>query len=68
MFEVDKDNVPMATFVKSKLGKFENGRAYYELAQNLEEDFLYYKDIVLIPKVRYTLLLYYKFHVNNIVV
>ena len=49
---MDEDNVQMARFIKKKLGKFENGRAVYELVQNVEEDFLHYKDVVLIPKVK----------------
>ena len=49
MWEVDEDNVQMAKFVKEKLGKFENGRAFYEFTQ-IGEDFLFYKDVVLMPK------------------
>ena len=50
MLEVDKD-VQMAKFVKEKLGvKFENGRAFYEFTQT-EEDLLFYRDIVVMPKV-----------------
>ena len=52
VLEVDEDNVQMAKFIKDKLGedKFENGKAFYEFTQR-EEDFLFYKDVVLMPKV-----------------
>lgn len=52
MLEVDEDNVQMAKFIKDKLNKvkFENGRAFYEFTQR-EEDLLFYKDVVLMPKV-----------------
>ena len=54
---MDEDNVQMARFIKEKRGKFENGKAFYELVQSWEEDFLHYKDVVLIPKVKCTNLL-----------
>ena len=51
MLEVDKD-IQMAKFVEEKLNvKFENGRAFYEFSQ-MEEDLLYYRDVVVMPKVR----------------
>ena len=51
VLEVDYDNVQMAEFVKEKLRvKFENGKAFYEFTQ-MEEDLLYYKDVVVMPKV-----------------
>ena len=54
ILEVDEDNVQMAKFVKKKLHeiKFENGRAFYEFTEK-EEDLLYYKDIVLMSKVKF---------------
>ena len=50
---MDEDNVQMAKFVEQKLDKvkFENGKAFYEFIQK-EEDFLFYKDVVLMPKVK----------------
>ena len=51
LLEVDEDNVQMAKFVEDKLKvKFENGRAFYEFTQ-MEEDFLFYKDVVPMHKV-----------------
>ena len=56
MLEVDEDNVQMAKFVTEKLKvKFENGKAFYEFTQ-MEEDLLYYKDVVVMPKVHYIIL------------
>ena len=55
VLEVDEDNVQMAKFVEKKLAndkvKFENGRAFYEFIHTVE-DFLFYKDVVLMPKVK----------------
>ena len=46
-----KEDVQMAKFVEEKLGvKFEKRRAFYEFTQ-MEEDLLFYRDIVAIPKV-----------------
>ena len=52
VLKVDEDNVPMSHFVKKALGvtEFKAGSAYYEFTQS-EEDFLYYKDVVRMPKV-----------------
>ena len=51
VLEVDEDNVQMANLVEKKLKvKFENGRAFYEFTQT-EEDLLFYKDVVRMPKV-----------------
>lgn len=44
--EVDKDDVRMSKFIETKLNcPFEDGRAFYEAAED-EEDFLYYKKIL----------------------
>ena len=53
VLEVDEDNVQMAKFVEQKINKvkFENGKAFYEFTQ-MEEDFLFYRDVVLMPKVK----------------
>ena len=49
--EVDKENAQMAKFVEEKLKvKFENGKAFYEFTQ-MEEDMLFYRDVVLKSKV-----------------
>jgi hypothetical protein len=48
---VEKD-VQMAKFVEERLGaKFENRRAFYEFTQ-MEEDLLFYRDVVAMPKVK----------------
>ena len=47
-----KEDVQMAKFVEEKLGvKFEKRRAFYEFTQ-MEEDLLFYRDVVAMPKVR----------------
>ena len=52
MLEVDEDNVQMAKFVEEKLKvEFKNGRAFYEFSQ-MEEDLLFYRDVVMMPKVK----------------
>lgn len=60
MLKVDEDNVQMAKFVKDKLkqdnAEFENGKAFYEFI-HMEEDLLFYKDVVLMPKVLKTVIL-----------
>ena len=46
------EDVQMAKFVEEKLGvKFEDERAFYEFTQ-IEEDMLFYRDIVAMPKVK----------------
>ena len=51
MLKVEND-VQMAKFVEEKIEvKFENGRAFYEFTQ-MEEDLLFYRDVVAMPKVR----------------
>ena len=46
MLTVDQDNIRMYQFIKEKLNSFEVGNAFYEFTQS--EDFLYYKETVLI--------------------
>ena len=50
----NNDSVQMSTFIKEKLGYFENGRAFYEFTGEEFEDLDYYKEIVnvLSKKVR----------------
>ena len=44
LLKVDEDNVRMSEFVKRKVSKFENGKAFYELTES--EDLLYYKEVI----------------------
>ena len=53
VLEVDEDNIQLAKFVEKKLSiKYENGRAFYEFIQT-EEDLLFYRDVVVMPKVKF---------------
>ena len=42
---VTEDNMQMSTFIKSRLGSFENGQAFYEFIGH-EEDLVYYKQVI----------------------
>ena len=51
MLRVNEDNVQMSVFIENTLEtKFENGRAFYQLTK-MEEDLLFYKEVVQMPKV-----------------
>ena len=45
----------MAKFIEKKLDtvKFENGRAFYEFIHT-EEDLVFYRDVVAMPKVKFS--------------
>ena len=47
VLKVDKNNVRMSEFIKTKLGSFETGKAFYEFKQ--PEDLSLYKEVVHVP-------------------
>ena len=57
LLEVKKSNMRMSSFIKQKLGSFENGRAFYEFTD--EEDFLHYKEVVNVQKSQVQCMLSY---------
>ena len=45
--KVDKNNVRMSEFIRTKIGSFDNGKAFYEFNQS--EDLPCYKEVVHVP-------------------
>ena len=47
VLKVDENNVRMSEFIKTKIGSFDNGKAFYEFKQS--EDLPCYKEVIHVP-------------------